>query len=209
MAAAILAAIAVFIFSWIIIYIVTITFYLVLKYTKLKNEIKNYPFWDGCLKTLTNFSFSGRASRIEYVNFQIMLSIINFFLFPVLMYYFIINKSGFTIFSIIAILLVLWIVISGFAVSVRRWHDMNKTFWICFGINFAANMIQTIFKDVIKLPAVTGLLSILTLIVCAGLGIYTAITKGTEGDNNYGEEPTECIDNPDKYEYVYVEEEVD
>lgn len=81
-----------------------------------------------CIKSYADFS--GRARRMEYWMFELFNVIFIFVAFALD------NLLGFTIqnlnFGLFYILYLLFIIVPGFAVAVRRLHDVGKSGWFIF-----------------------------------------------------------------------------
>lgn len=106
-------------------------------------------------------NFSGRARRSEYwyfVLFNIIFAICAFTLDNVLNINFEIGSGG-----PFYIAYVLGVFIPGFAVGVRRLHDVNKSGWFFF---------------IVLLPII-GSIWLLVLF----------LSEGTQGENDYGQDP--------------------
>jgi uncharacterized membrane protein YhaH (DUF805 family) len=128
-------------------------------------------------------TFSGRASRSEfwwfYLFFLIMLigaalilgggiAMVGF------------STTMLTVFSVIAGLIYLAILIPFFSVTVRRFHDRNLSGW-WYGLVFVLNMVPNMMPDNIPLLAVSGIAAIASIVICC--------LKGTQGPNKYGADP--------------------
>ena len=114
-----------------------------------------------CLKKY--FVFKGRASRSEYWYFQLFLNPIYFFL--ILTDENATMSTGYTLFLLVAVIIVFLSIIPAISSAVRRFHDIDKSGW---------------FVLITFIPFVGWILMIAML---AG--------KGTEGKNRFGDYPLE------------------
>lgn len=129
------------------------------------------------------FSFSGRASRKEFIIFQIIYICLNACLILPL-------YLGFSSF---VTLIGLILFISNLAITIRRLHDFNVSGWIYFLLNcfFCIITIYLMIKDgSIKketpISTATFIFSYSTVI----LGyLILLLVKGTPSSNRYGEPP--------------------
>jgi uncharacterized membrane protein YhaH (DUF805 family) len=128
--------------------------------------------------------FSGRSSRMEYWMFSLLLAIIAFVL--VLIFALTAGFKGMlssdgsdpsamfsgsiVIFSILSLIFVAAIIVPSIAVTVRRWHDMDKSGWMM------------LLFIVLGMIPVVGILASIANIVFMCL-------PGTSGPNKYGEDP--------------------
>ena len=136
-----------------------------------KNAIKT------CLKD-KYANFSGRASRSEFWFFSLFILICY-----VISFIFIAISLNF--FVIIFGILVLGVVIPGFAVAVRRLHDVNKSGWFVL-LPLPFDLLEGIFER--SSGDVTSLSLIFTFI-SLGLYIYLLVlycTAGKKKKNIYG-----------------------
>jgi uncharacterized membrane protein YhaH (DUF805 family) len=130
------------------------------------------------------FSFSGRASRREFIIFQIIYIFLNICLILPL-------YLGFSSFlTFIGLILF----ISNLAITIRRLHDFNVSGWAYFFLNcfFCIITIYLMVKDgSIKketpISTVTSIFSYSTVILEY---LILLLVKGTDGVNDYGEPPT-------------------
>lgn len=77
------------------------------------------------IKTLKNFTFKGRASRFEYWNFFLVTAILFITALTI-------EIKAETTMHIISIPICIATAIQGLAVTVRRFHDINRSGWWYF-----------------------------------------------------------------------------
>lgn len=107
--------------------------------------------------------FSGRARRKEYWYF-VLFSFITIFLLSILTTITndVSNLAEVSVFSSILQIFMLLIIVPGFAVTVRRLHDIGKSGWFCF---------------IVLIPFGNFWL------------LFTMTTAGDKGPNKYGPDP--------------------
>ena len=141
---------------------------------------KNFELIKNIIKKA--FSFSGRSNRKEYFIFKILYICLNILLIIPLYW-----KSFYFLIFIHPVLFV-----SNLAITVRRLHDFNVSWWSYFFLNllFIVIMIYLMVKDgSIKREVVMSTqTSIFVYLVCISEYLIFFFFKGTPGPNKYGEE---------------------
>lgn len=137
----------------------------------MKNEA-DYNIFDWWKKVVfENYTnFSGRARRKEYWSFQLVnvLFLIPFYIIAIALAATMQNEAMAIVPMGLMVLLLLGVVIPGFAVLVRRLHDTNRSGWY-----FLIGLI----------PFIGGLIM-----------LYFYFSEGTHGRNNYGNDPKRPVD---------------
>lgn len=120
---------------------------------------------------LLYFNFNGRLNRLRYFLYGIPLSIILCIAYTIAMTKIVIDTSSTSTYINIGIYYLILIIcsISGLSLSVRRLHDLNKTGWLAL-IQF--------FSLIPFLRIISGI-----------FGLYLLFARGTEGENEYGDDP--------------------
>ncbi|GMQ56311.1 DUF805 domain-containing protein [Vallitalea sediminicola] len=126
---------------------------------------------------LLYFNFNGRLNRLRYFLYGIPLSIIMGLAYLITMNT--IDDASITnTYIIMGIYFLILIIcsISGLTLTVRRLHDLNKTGWLV--------LIQFL-----------SLIPVLRII--SGIfGLYLLFARGTDGENEYGDNPLNYDDYP-------------
>ncbi|USD60659.1 DUF805 domain-containing protein [Vibrio sp. SCSIO 43140] len=138
------------------------------------------------LKSLL-FSFNGRIGRktfwmwnvCYYLAIMIVAQGLNF-LFPNVMQF-------------LLPLLLLMLLIPDLAITAKRWHDRNKSNWwllLNLPLVFGRMSLPTLDPATAAQPSmVQSLLSFSALVCGAWILVECGFLKGTEGPNQYGDEP--------------------
>mgnify|MGYP000282533126 FL=1 len=132
------------------------------------------------------FNFKGRANRAKYISTMFYLLALYFvlgFLALVIVSFSSYEKGAVTvvleaIMTTMFFICIASLVAASLCNSIRRCHDLNLPGWVAFIFFFSS------FAPGLLFPTSSPL----TFIVCIPL-LYLLFAKGTEGPNEYGEDP--------------------
>jgi len=146
------------------------------------------------LKVIKNYAkFSGRARRKEYWMFILINAIIGIVLmimdtaFGLNYSYSEYGSSG-----LISSVYNIFIFIPSLAVTVRRFHDVNKSGWLIGMMYIVLFVIAIMAGALIATDSNMGMFMIIPILGLLGYGIYLfvlTVTEGDQGSNQYGENP--------------------
>lgn len=134
-------------------------------------------------------TFKGRARRAEYWYFSLFISLLGIFI------WFLSYLSWITptVANVLSIVICAATIIPSWAVTVRRFHDINKSGW------YLSWIIIPFLYSILILPTLSGTwpefenFILFILGGCYFIGVIIiivfSITKSSEGDNQYGPSP--------------------
>lgn len=132
------------------------------------------------------FGFSGRINRAKFWLAVLIYFVFFFGLMTVVM----MTTSSMTVMLTAAVLLYVPLVVSGFAVGLKRLHDRNKTGWwlaAFYGVPLVLNLIGYYVLDEEGMPAQA------LLLISFGVNVWALVElgcmRGTIGSNDYGSDP--------------------
>ncbi|WP_105614339.1 DUF805 domain-containing protein [Vallitalea okinawensis] len=137
------------------------------------------------LKKLINtfFSFKGRINRLAYFGYGCVL-----FAYWLIIYLILMLSEPTTVELIIFLVLMILPFVSSTSLHVRRLHDLNHSGWWAI----------VIFIGVLSIPVISNIISLIA-------GIYLTFWKGTDGPNDYGNDPLN--DDPFMYDTITQDDE--
>ena len=137
--------------------------------------------------------FSGRAPRAEYWWFALVFGILGFgfdFLDEA------ISGPVVGIYGPMGLAFTLATFVPGVAVAVRRLHDIGRSGWWVPLLNawsysfLVVGFSETTLNKLTQAPnPAIALVFVVVMVVCAVTMLVFAVTRGTEGDNDYGPDP--------------------
>lgn len=159
----------------------------IIKYSLLRKEIKYVPFWQTFADYMKKPTYSGRASRVEFLNFSIISAIILSVASVILFFL----TEGFNLQSkniaaslIFLLFILIYMIVYALPIYGRRWHDMGKSLWYP----------SLIFIGIFILSFIAGLTQIKILFTISGIAnlyfnLLPIFKSGTKEENKYGQPP--------------------
>ena len=135
------------------------------------------------------FMLSGRMRRLPYLGYSLLLVVLVLVIGGIGA-----SQVGNARFPTIILIgaLLLFLGFAGFALGVKRCHDLDKSGWLYFWIAFVPGALSTTFSlhingitSEFSVPIIGGLAGLVALVG----GLYLLFARGTNGPNKYGYPP--------------------
>ena len=131
------------------------------------------------------FTTKGRLNRLKYFKYSMLLLLLTVIFAGIAIVSFQSDSFAFLIVALVCMLLCTVNYVGAIFLSIRRLHDLNLSGWwyalICL-VSIVSGFLQEIENETMQLAALG-----LNFVVIA-FSIYLFVKKGTDGDNNYGED---------------------
>jgi uncharacterized membrane protein YhaH (DUF805 family) len=159
---------------------------------------------DWALRPLKRYAdFRGRASRAEYWYYSLFATIAGLIVVWV-------DRSSLTaVYSDLgplSILFWLMLLVPGIAVTIRRFHDIDRAGWWFLLDMWTYNFVlppgirQQLTLSFGNLPNLIKFVAVLGFVACVLVPLIFSVTRGSEGPNRYGPDPY----GPDQLEEVFA-----
>ena len=131
------------------------------------------------------FTTKGRLNRLKYFKYSMLLLLLTVIFAGIAIVSFQSDSFAFLIVALVCMLLCAVNYVGAIFLSVRRLHDLNLSGWwyalICL-VSIVSGFLQEIENETMQLAALG-----LNFVVMA-FSMYLFVKKGTDGDNDYGED---------------------
>ncbi len=134
------------------------------------------------------FSFSGRINRAKFWIATLVLFLA--FLLSISVAYFVmlmIDSDAMALLIVVPVfIIVVGVLISGFAVGAKRLHDRNRSAWWLVLFYLGPGLLQALGEAM-------GDIGVILLVVSVGISIWALVElgflRGTQGPNRFGPDP--------------------